>query len=146
MLTGRLHLNRSRLGNSYAIDEGGIYTVFRQTDGNDGVGGEPVVLVVGFRLKLIRSSRIMHWIFQRVCILTTPFWSGFPGFRIKLWMVDPQTKNYLGIYEWAGKENAEHYASTLEKILHFFSTKDSVWYKIHPAKFKSYIEQRALRA
>ena len=49
----------------------------------------PNVLVVGFQLKVIGAHPIPHWIFQRCCLLTTPFWSGLPGFSVKLWMVDP---------------------------------------------------------
>jgi hypothetical protein len=122
---------KSRLGQRYRPDRGGVYTVFRETDGDDGVAGEPAVLVVGFRLKVIGTNRIAHWFFQRMCLLTTPFWSGFRGFRIKLWMVDQETKDYLGIYEWADGENARAYAETLCRVLRPLSTPDSVWYDLH---------------
>src|SRR5688500_17982372 len=83
-----LHLCRNRLGTRYLIDQGGRYEIFRETI-NDRISQyEPVILIVGFRLRLIRSNPFLHWIFQRMCILTTPFWSGFHGFHIKLWMVD----------------------------------------------------------
>jgi hypothetical protein len=51
------------------------------------------------------------------------------GFRTKLWMVDPSTKNYLGIYDWRGKGAARNYIDFLIPILHFFSVKGSVWSK-----------------
>jgi hypothetical protein len=89
------------------------------------------VLVVGFRLKFIGSNPILHWLFQRICVISTPIWSGFRGFRTKLWMVDLQDKNYIGIYEWAGDENAHAYAEWLTEILRRLSTTGSVWYEIY---------------
>ncbi|HSX16072.1 MAG TPA: hypothetical protein VLF40_04740 [Candidatus Saccharimonadales bacterium] len=130
-MAGSLRLRHERLGMYYAA-QGGKYVVFRETE-RAAARGEPVVLVVGFRLKLIRSSRLLHWLFQRVCILTTPFWSGLPGFRTKLWLVDPATKNYLGIYDWRGEPQAQGYLDFLLPVLRFFSTGGSVWAQQFPA-------------
>ena len=114
----------------YSIDQRGTYQVFRETVSDDGTAAKSVVLVVGFRLRVLRSISFLHWLFQRACILTTPFWSGFRGFRVKLWMVDPQTKNYLGIYDWAGAENAQTYIDALVQVLQPLSTPGSVWYDL----------------
>ena len=97
-----LHLRRDRLGERYTIDQGGTYAIFRETVCDDTAASPGVVLVVGFRLRVIHGNPALHWLFQRLCILTTPFWSGFRGFHVKLWMVDPTSKNYLGIYSWIG--------------------------------------------
>jgi len=123
---------RSRLGKRYRTDRGGDYEVFRETISEDGAAGTPAVLVVGFRLKVIGSNPAAHWLFQRVCLLTTPFWSGFRGFRVKLWMVDRDSKNYLGMYQWAGEEHARTYAEALSRVLRPLSTRDSVWYDLYP--------------
>jgi hypothetical protein len=97
---GRLRLRTERLGRSYRLCGGRSYRVFRET-----VRPLPderrTVIEVCFRLKLIRAARLPHWLFQRLCILTTPFWSGFDGFGTKLWMVDPDTGSYAGIYQWS---------------------------------------------
>lgn len=130
--TRTLRLRRDRLGQSYGIDRGGTYRIFRETVSDDGTSGRRVVLVVGFRLRVLRSNPLLHWVFQRLCILTTPFWSGFRGFRVKLWMVDPQGKNYLGIYDWAGAENARSYVDALVRVLRPLSTPGSVWYDLYP--------------
>jgi len=127
-----LHLRRDRLGERYAIDQGGTYTIFRETVSDAERDARSVVLVVGFRLRLLRAYPSPHWIFQRLCILTTPFWSGLRGFRVKLWMVDPMSKNYLGIYDWAGEENAKVYVNALVRVLRPLSTCGSVWYRLYP--------------
>jgi hypothetical protein len=127
MLSGKLMLIKERKGLILEINGKGNYKVFRETRLVAKSEDEPIVLVVGFRLKLIGSNRVSHYLFQRICIITTPFWSGLPGFYVKLWMVDPQTKNYAGIYEWKGKDNAEEYVRLLLPVLRFFSVKGSVW-------------------
>lgn len=143
---GTMHLRTDRLGAVFNVGEHSDYAIFRETTGDDGVAGAPSVLVVGFRLKLIGSNPIFHWLFQRVCLLTTPFWSGFPGFRVKLWMVDPATRDYLGIYRWAGADHAHTYATALAKVLRAVSTPDSVWYEIEPATdFETFLAARAVR-
>lgn len=115
--TGSMRLRRDRIGERYLVDDGGNYDIFRDTLSSDGSLEPRAVLVVGFRLRLIGTNPILHWVFQRICILTTPIWSGFQGFRVKLWMVDQWSKNYLGIYEWAGARNAKSYVDWLIGIL-----------------------------
>jgi hypothetical protein len=140
---GTLHRVGNRLGERYRIDQGGTYEIFRETVGTDDVTDPPGVLVVGFRLRLISSNPVAHWLFQRLCILTTPFWSGFRGFRVKLWMVEPETKDYLGIYQWAGEENARAYVEALVRVLRPLSAKGSVWYKQYPNEdFETFLRAR----
>lgn len=145
VFAGNLHLNHDRLGTIYRIKHHGSYAIFRETHSNDNAPGSPVVLVVGFRLKVARNSHLIHWLFQRVSVLTTPFWSGFAGFRVKLWMVDPQTHNYMGIYNWAGHSNAKHYAETLKKVLDFCSVGGSVGYSIYNEPLELYLANRYQR-
>ena len=133
---GYILLRRDRLGETYNIHHSGhsIYTVFRETESRDGTTDPSTVLVVGFRLRFLGSNSLLHWLFQRICIISTPIWSGFRGFRTKLWMVDYGSKNYLGIYEWAGEQNALSYAEWLVNILRRLSTERSVWYEIYRNK------------
>lgn len=58
-------------------------------------------------------------------------------------MVDPKTKNYMGIYSWYGRENAQEYVNFLVKILRPLSTRGSVWYKIIEGEpFEDYLKTR----
>lgn len=124
---GKLRLVTTRLGIVYDI-RAQPYAVFRETTRGE-VSGQPTTLVVGFRLKLIGANALLHWLFQRFCILTTPFWSGLSGFRIKLWMINPLSKDYLGIYDWRGREEARTYLDYLLPILRFFSVRGTVWHE-----------------
>lgn len=140
LFSGSLYLAHTRIGQTYEVKQQS-YSIFRETVSNKTIDEKPVILIVGFRLKFLRSIPIFHWVFQRVCIFTTPFWSGFRGFRIKLWMVDQNTKDYLGIYEWEGEQHARTYVTTLSKILHPLSVNHSVWYEIITDQlFEKYLE------
>ncbi len=144
-LNGRLHRSRAHLGATYQIEDAGTFAVFRETDSATEDAGRPCVLVVGFRLKAIRSFRLLHWLFQRVCLLTTPFWSGLPGFKVKLWMVDPTSKNYLGIYDWRGEADARRYVDALVRVLAPLSNRGSVWYRLYPdEELDTYLAPRSV--
>lgn len=138
----KTRLKHDRINELYKIEDHGSYSVFRETENKTMSAGRPVTLVVGFRLKLLRSSSVLHWIFQRVCILTTPFRSGTKGFGIKLWMVYPDSKNYLGIYDWRGMQNAQNYVDSLTRILRPLSVKGSVWYQLHESNLDTYLSER----
>ena len=138
-----LHLRRRRLGYKYDAEQAGVFEIFRETVSQAAGDEPPAVLVVGFRLKYIRGNPFFHWCFQRICILTTPFWSGFPGFRIKLWMVNPDTKDYLGIYQWRGQANTQRYVDFLTPVLNFFSIHSSVWHRLYPdTELENYLRIR----
>jgi hypothetical protein len=141
---GNLSLRRDRLWSRYAVQRGGPFAIFRETVSRAGTDEPSVVLVVGFRLRFIGSARMPHWLFQHACILTTPFWSGFRGFRVKLWMVNPETSDYLGIYNWYGDTAARAYAEALCVVLRAVSTQRSVWYEIVAEDFEAYLRARAV--
>ncbi|HET7320350.1 MAG TPA: hypothetical protein VFI84_02045 [Candidatus Saccharimonadales bacterium] len=143
VLQGSLRLNHDRVGQLYSIEKAS-YAIFRETE-QPKAKGQTVILVIGFRLKFIRSNPLLHWLFQRVCILTTPFWSGMQGFKVKLWMVNPATKDYLGIYDWRGKRQAQAYLDYLLPILNFCSVKGSVWAtQLHGQEFETYLANQRL--
>jgi hypothetical protein len=126
----KLRLGSERLGRSYRLRDHHSYRVFRET-----VKPLPdprgTVIEVGFRLKLIRSASVPHWMFQGLCILTTPFWSGCDGFGTKLWMVDPRTSSYAGIYEWSAPASAHTYLDVLLPVLRVVSVPGSVFAEVH---------------
>ena len=128
-----LHLRTNRKGAIYNLPGRGLFTVFRETVSTR-VVAQPVVLVVGFRLRAIGTSAVLHRLFQHVCVLTTPFWSGFQGFGTKLWMVDQRTKNYVGIYQWDSVGAANNYLQALIPVLKAVSVRGSVWSQSLPGR------------
>ena len=84
-------------------------------------------LVVRFRVAgmTVRQNILFSW-------LPIPFFVGFPGFRSKLWMVDP-TGLYQGAYEWDTVEDAGAYAwSFTMRFMTMRSIPGTISYWIEP--------------
>ena len=104
--------------------------VFRETVVMDSDHSDPAVLVVEFRLHLVRGW--MHNIFRWESLGNTPLFVGFPGFVSKLWLAHDQHDRYRGIYDWNGAQSAEHYARSLWRVLAIGCDPASIHYKVLP--------------
>ena len=91
---------------------------------------DPAVIVIQFRLAFLGSSPSLHAAFRRECVLHTPLFAGFPGFRSKLWADDVRTGVYAGVYEWQGAERARHYAERMVGLLAPFSNTGTARYHV----------------
>jgi hypothetical protein len=91
---------------------------------------DPALLVIQFRLSALGSNRWAHAAFRRECVLHTPLFAGFPGFRSKLWADDVTTGVYRGIYEWDGAEAARAYATRMVGLLAPFSNADTARFQV----------------
>lgn len=117
MARRRLSMPRSLVGGRITFADGSTSTVFRETAALVPVAADPVVLVVSFRLRGFGRSRFLHAAFRRECVLHTPLFAGFPGFRSKLWLADTVAWTYRGLYEWDGADPAAGYATQLVRVL-----------------------------
>jgi hypothetical protein len=127
----RLHRDPGTVGSTAALPDGRTFTIFRDTSCDEPATGEPVTLAVWFRLKGVPAGApIRRWIFERESILNTLLYAGFAGYRRKLWMVDPVTSEYAGLYDWIGAEAAGRYARYITAVLRPLSVPGSVGYQI----------------
>jgi hypothetical protein len=69
---------------------------------------------------------VRRYLFERESILNTLLFAGFPGYRVKLWMVDPDTADYAGLYLWEGRDRAQRYATYITAVLGPLSVRGSV--------------------
>jgi hypothetical protein len=104
--------------------------VFRETARRPATTDDPSVIVIQFRLAFLGRNPTLHAAFRRECILHTPLFAGFPGFRSKLWADDVRTGVYAGIYEWQGSDRARHYAERMVALLAPFSTPGTARYHV----------------
>lgn len=128
--SGRSHLPRESVGTRLRFADGTSATVFRETTVDDPAPKDPCLLVVKFRLHLLRGR--WHTIFLRECILNTPLFVGFPGFVSKLWLANDESDNYRGIYEWSDPSRAERYARSLWRVLNLVCVRQSIAYVVLP--------------
>jgi hypothetical protein len=130
VVAGRITHPVDCVGATVRFADGSSSLVFRETSLRAGDNKDPAFLAVEFRLAGIGRSRWAHAIFRRTCIVNTPLFAGFPGFRRKLWLADLQTATYRGLYDWDGTEEAAAYAAALRPVLELVSRRDSIHHHI----------------
>jgi hypothetical protein len=127
----RVHLRRANVGRVLRFADGSVTTVYRETIVDRPAPADPCVLVVAFRLRLLRG-RAMHRLFEAESLLNTPLFVGFPGYVSKLWCTHDTRGVYRGVYEWDGAGQAEHYASALWRVLELGCVPGSIQYRVIP--------------
>jgi hypothetical protein len=143
LLTGRLHFPPGRIGQPYRLPDGSAPIIFREARMIP-VAGKPdtpgAQFHVRFHLKGM-SNRLNRWF----SLLPIPFFIGLPGFRHKLWMVDPETGDCHGVYQWDSVAAAEQYAASFAmRFMTGRSVPGSVVYAITPlSTAESEIAQQA---
>ncbi len=131
----RIHLPSERVGLQLSFADGTSARVYRDTVVDRGSTQDPCVLVVEFRLRLVRGWG--HTLFRWESLLNTPLFVGFPGFVSKLWMTCDEHGRYRGIYEWDGPQQAEDYARALWRVLALVSVRGSIRYQVFPGLRRS---------
>jgi len=124
----RIHLPSAHVGVRLRFANGTAARVYRETVVDSGAVAEPCVLVVEFRLRVVRGKG--HTLFRWESLLNTPLFVGFPGFVSKLWLANDEHDVYRGLYEWDGPERAEHYAHSLWRVLALVSVSRSIHYVV----------------
>lgn len=126
----RVRLPGDQVGRILHFADGSSTRVYRETAVARRPVAEPCVLVVAFRLRLVRGTA--HRLFEAESLLNTPLFVGFPGFVSKLWCAHDGRDVYRGFYEWDGAAQAEHYASCLWRVLELVCVPGSIHYRILP--------------
>ncbi len=126
----RVHLRRTHVGQVLGFADGSTSRVYRETVVDGPPPSEPAVLVVGFRLRLVRGRA--HDLFRAESLLNTPLFVGFPGFISKLWMANDEHGVYRGFYQWDRAKQAEQYARALWRVLALVSVPGSIHYHVLP--------------
>ena len=124
------HLPKQHMGLRLRFGDGTSARVFRETTVDRAAPADPCVLVVAFRLHLLRGR--WHRLFLWECILNTPLFLGFPGLVSKLWLDYDELDRYRGFYEWDGAAAAEHYARSLWRVLDLVCPPQAVHYRVKP--------------
>ena len=127
----RLHQPRRHVGQCCRFADGTTARVYRETVIDRSPPEQPVVLVVSFRLRHVRSPRA-HALFRAESVLNTVLFAGFPGLISKLWFAHDDRHVYRGLYEWDDPSLAESYVRALWWVLALVSVPDSIHYAILP--------------
>jgi hypothetical protein len=126
----RVHQPRTHVGHWLRFGDGSAAYVYRETVIDRPAPSDPTVLVVGFRLRVVRGHG--HDVFRPMSLLNTPLFVGFPGFVSKLWLANDEHGVYRGLYQWDGAQQAEDYARALWRVLALVSVRGTIHYCVLP--------------
>jgi hypothetical protein len=116
-MRNQVALPRGKVGTTVAFADGSRSMIYRETTMRERRDDGLVLLVVRFRLRLIGTNRLAHWLFRLESLFNTLLFAAHPGFETKLWLTDQDTGYYRGIYEWRGRPAAIEYAESLKVVL-----------------------------
>jgi hypothetical protein len=107
LLIGRIRFPRLHVGKEVTTGNGRVFTVFRHAtriSNHSNRNQRPAVLVV-----TLRFARFSQAVNRILSLLPIPLIAGFPGFHDKIWMVDKETGDWRGVYEWESEAAVEAY-------------------------------------
>lgn len=128
----RLARPADHTGITLSFRDGTTSRVFRETCVVGAGTVDPVLLVIRFRLAFLDDLELPHAGFRRECVIHTPLFAGFRGFRSKLWLEDEDTRIYRGVYQWDGEEDAATYAARMVGLLAPFSNRGIARFQLVP--------------
>lgn len=131
VLRGRIRQPGDHVGLGFSFADGTTSRVYRETVVERPAPTRPVVLVVGFRLRLVRGEWA-HAAFRAESVLNTVLFVGFPGFVSKLWLRHDERGVYRGLYEWDEARLAEDYVAALRHVLGLVSVPGSIDHRVLP--------------
>lgn len=120
LLEGRLRFPQERVGEVLELPDGTTFVAYRETalEKTLDPSADPVVLV--FRMEVPdpeAGEMLREVLFDPLANLATPFFVGMPGFRRKLWLAGDGRGEFLELYEWATRDNADRFVAILESLL-----------------------------
>lgn len=108
LMTGNLSFPKERIGETYIMEDGRKFTVFRHVVVKSGlISQSPAIFKVRFLLANMTPER--NKLFS---IIPIPFFIGLPGFKAKLWMIDEENGYFQGVYEWDSLLSAQNYSKS----------------------------------
>ena len=136
----RLYISNELRGTAAQLPDGRRYIVFRDTSCDPCDSSTGITLGVWFHLRAIpRGASLRRWLFERACIVNTLLYAGFAGYRRKLWMVDPNTSDYAGLYSWTTAESAARYGEYITALIEPWCPAGSVGFEVRDVPFDVYL-------
>lgn len=108
LLRGRMHFPKYRLGKTVKMEDGQVFTIFREVKvDSKPLISKPTIFKVRFLLSGMKAEDNI-----RFSWIPAPFIMGLPGFQAKLWMLNYKNNFFQGIYQWKSYEYAQKYSQS----------------------------------
>lgn len=108
LLTGKLRMSSEYVGRKTCIEDGQVFTIFRQIKNREAVYSDSqITFVVSFRF-----ARLSHPANKLASLLPMLLIAGFPGFVQKIYAVNKETGYWQGMYEWKSEDHLDAYTKS----------------------------------
>jgi hypothetical protein len=132
LITGRLRFDAGQVGQVFVGENGQRFRAFRYAALKPGPSQPPAAGAVFIPYFHVSGMPVrVNMLFSLI-----PMWFilGLPGFRSKFWLVNDQTGDFCGYYEWDRIEDAQAYShSFAARFMFSRSIPGSVRFRIYPA-------------
>jgi len=120
LLDGRVRFPRDRVGDVLEFPDGSTAVVYRETVLDPARGATEGGVVLVFRMQVAdpeAGTTLREVLFDPVSNVATPFFAGLPGFGRKLWLAGDRPGEFVELYEWATRADADRFADVLQWLL-----------------------------
>ncbi|MFT4891948.1 MAG: hypothetical protein ACI9YT_002886 [Halobacteriales archaeon] len=120
LLDGRVRFPRERVGDVLEFPDGNTSVVYRETVLDPASGAAEAGVVLVFRMQVAdpeAGTTLRAVLFDPVSNVATPFFAGLPGFRRKLWLAGDRPGEFLELYGWATRADADRFVDVLQWLL-----------------------------
>jgi hypothetical protein len=148
VLDGRVRFPRDRLGDVLEFPDGSTPVVYRETVLDSAVEGSDAGVVLVFRMQVAdptAGTTVREVLFDPVSNVATPFFAGLPGFRRKLWLAGDRPGEFLELYEWASRADADRFVEVFEWLLAPFDFAGDATFEVVAADdLEAYLADRSI--
>lgn len=134
LLTGRVRFPSDRIGHVLETPDGDSFLVYRETEldrPDRDVADDGVILVFEVDVpNRAKGAALREVLFDPFANVATPFFTGMPGFRRKLWLAGDRPGEFLELYEWASADDAQLFADALGTLLDPFAFAGRVSFEV----------------
>jgi len=133
LVEGRVRFPRDRLGDVLERPDGDAFVVYRETALDPATDASEDGVVLVFRIQVTdpeAGETLRDVLFDPLANLATPFFAGMSGFRRKLWLAGERPGEFLELYEWATRDDADRFVAVLESLLAPFGFAGSASFEV----------------
>lgn len=126
LLSHKVKFSKELIGKTINMPDGHTYTVFRHMyKSNSDTKANGSILMINFKFR-----KFSYRVNKILSLIPIPLIAGFPGFYDKVWMYDPISGFWYGLYQWENDSTIEDYQkSFVLRVMNSRADKKSITMK-----------------
>lgn len=134
VIGGQVHFSQKHIGDVLKTPDGDTFIVYRQTmlrPTVEEMAPDSVVLVFRMQVTDRETGGVVRAILLNpLANVAAPFFIGMPGFKQKLWLAGERPGEFLELYRWASKKDADRFVDVLQSLLDPFDLAEAASFEV----------------